>query len=238
VEEGIDGLERRVEERTAELRQAKEELEAFSYSVAHDLRAPSRRIQSFVPLLREDVGDRLSPDAASVLTLIGQQAGRMNLLIDDLLRLSMVSRAPLNRAPLDLSEEARAVASELRLREPAREVEWAIAPGLRTTADAGLTRILLENLLGNAWKFTSRAARPRIEVGGQGGEFFVRDNGAGFDMAQAGRLFQPFQRLHGAAEFSGSGIGLTIVRRIVSRHGGTIRAEGRVGQGATFRFTL
>jgi signal transduction histidine kinase len=233
-----DALERAVEERTRELRSAKDELEAFSYSVAHDLRAPLRRIEGFAQILDEEADGRLPPAAASALEVIRRQTLQMNQLIGDLLKLSRVGRAELRVADLDVSDLCREIAAELAAREPGRAVEWAIAPGLAARGDAGLVRILLENLLGNAWKFTRKAARPRIEVGVSDGGFFVRDNGAGFDMADAPRLFRPFERLHSDAEYAGSGIGLTIVRRIVERHGGAVRAEGAVDQGAAIFVAL
>ncbi|HEX7898325.1 MAG TPA: ATP-binding protein [Planctomycetota bacterium] len=251
VKEAVDGLqaardtlERAVDERTRELRLAKEdvedsnkELEAFAYSAAHDLKAPLRRIDGLASLLEEDTAGQLKPGSASLLAVLRKESGRMTRLIEDLLNLSRVSRAPLRRTSVDLSTLAGEIAKELASRDPSRRVEWAIAPGLRVDADPGLTRILLENLLGNAWKFTAKTEAPRIELGWWDG-FFVRDNGAGFDMASVDRLFRPFERLHADADFAGSGIGLTIVHRIVQRHGGSVRAEGEVGHGAKITFTL
>jgi signal transduction histidine kinase len=241
-----ESLDHTVEERTAELRRAKgelemavNELEAFSYSVAHDLRAPLRHINAFAGILEEEAAGGLSPEARSALSAIVQQSRKMNRLIGDLLDLSRVARAPLHRMELDFSAMAGEIVRELEGRDPARRVRTDIMPGLKTNADAGLAQILLSNLLGNAWKFSEKTPEARIEFGRTtDGAFFVRDNGAGFDMSQAHRLFQPFERLHGPSEFAGTGIGLAIVHRIVRRHGGTIRAEGTLERGATFTFTL
>lgn len=234
-----DSLERSVEERTRELREAKEdveaanrELEAFAYSAAHDLRAPLRRIDGVAGLLQEDPAG--SP---TLLPVLRKESVRMSRLIEDLLNLSRVGRARLSRTSIDLSALSLDILEELQSREPARRVAWVVESGLRIDADPGLIRILLENLLGNAWKFTSKTPEARIEVGAADG-IYVRDNGAGFDSAGAEKLFRPFERLHREADFAGSGIGLAIVQRIVQRHGGAIRAEGRPGAGAAFTFTL
>ncbi|HVE43012.1 MAG TPA: ATP-binding protein [Planctomycetota bacterium] len=252
LQEAQDSLELRVEERTRDLRStmvrlelarkatenANKELESFSYSVAHDLRGPLRRIVGFADILEDDFGGRLESGARECMSVIRGQSKRMSQLIEDLLRLAKVGRAPLLREDLDLSRLAREVAEDLGSKDTDRRVEWVIAPGLRCKADAGLMRVVLENLLGNAWKFTSKIPEARIEVGSNGSGFSIRDNGAGFDAAHSDKLFQPFERLHADSEFSGSGIGLATVARIVKRHGGTISAAGEVGKGATFTFTI
>jgi signal transduction histidine kinase len=237
-----ESLARGLRERTAELETANKELEAFSYSVSHDLRAPLRGIDGFSRVLQEDCGHLLDDKGRDCLMRIGAAAQRMGELIDDMLALSQIGRAELRRAPADLSGTARAIADELSGQDPARRVAFDIAPGVIAQADSRLLRVLLENLLGNAWKFTSRVAWARIEVGVaemDGAQaYFVRDNGAGFDQAYAGKLFVPFQRLHGATEFPGTGIGLSIAHRIVQRHGGRVWGESEPGKGATFYFTL
>jgi signal transduction histidine kinase len=235
-------LEQRVEARTAELAAAHRELEAFSYSVSHDLRAPLRAIDGFAQATLEDCGDALGADGRDHLGRVRAATRRMSALIDDLLSLARVSRVAIDRARVSLSELAAHVAADLADTDPARAVTWNIHPGVVVDADRGLLRVLLENLLGNAWKFTARRADAVIEVGSaeQNGQrvYFVRDNGAGFDMKYAAKLFAPFQRLHDSAEFPGTGVGLATVQRVVRRHGGTIRAEGEVGAGATFTWTL
>jgi signal transduction histidine kinase len=235
-------LEARVAQRTAELTSANRELESFSYSVSHDLRAPLRAIDGFSQALREDEGERLSPEGLQLLVRLQAAATRMGQLIDDLLQLSRVTRADLNREPVDLSALASSVAEQLRQQEPGREVTFALQPGLAAQGDARLLRVLMENLLGNAWKFTSRRSGARIELFAEtvGGvtHYAVRDNGVGFDMAYAGKLFSPFQRLHKATEYPGTGIGLATAQRIVQRHGGHIEAQAMPGAGALFRFTL
>lgn len=235
-------LEQRVRERTAALEAANREMEAFSYSVSHDLRAPLRSVVGFSKALMQDYADKLDEEGRMYLQC-SQEAGlRMNRLIEDLLSLSRAARAELNQTDVDLSALANSIVAEFRERDPGREVELNIAPGLVACGDAGLLRIALENLLGNAWKFTSRKPQARIEVGScvRDGEsiFFVRDNGAGFNMARATRLFGVFQRLHLQDEFPGTGIGLATVRRILNRHGGEVWAESAVGEGATFYFKL
>lgn len=238
LREAQDSLEMKVDERTRDLDRANSELESFSYSVAHDLRAPLRRIASFAEILQEEEAARIDEEGRKLLQALQDQSLRASRLVEDLLRLARIGRAPLARVDLDLSALVREVADDLGSKESGRSVEWKIAPGLRARADAGLTRVILENLLGNAWKFTSKAPAARIEVGSSEAGFFVRDNGAGFDPAFADRLFQPFQRLHTDADFAGSGIGLATVARIVRRHGGRILAQGEEGKGATFTFTL
>jgi len=235
-------LERRVAERTAQLEAANRELQAFGYSVSHDLMAPLRAIDGFVRIVAEDDGAALSATSLAHLQRVLTNVGRMATLIDRLLELSRVTRAELHRGRVDLSALARSVAAELQQAEPGRRVVVQIAPDLAVDADPMLLRIVLQNLLANAWKYTSRTDLARIELGRQAGAqpavYVVRDNGAGFDMAHAGRLFVPFQRLHGADEFAGTGIGLATTQRIIERHGGRIWAESAVGQGAAFFFTL
>lgn len=217
------------------------ELEAFSYSVSHDLRAPLRRIDGFLELLLDHHAAALDAKAQGYLHRVRGAAQRMSELIDDLLELSRVERAEMRRARVDLSALTHAIASELQKGEPDRGVRLIVEDGLGADADPRLLRVVLENLLGNAWKFTRDAAQPTIEVGRTAepeAAFFVRDNGAGFDMTYASKLFVPFQRLHADSEFPGTGIGLTTVQRIVERHGGRVWAEGAVARGATMFFTL
>jgi DNA-binding response OmpR family regulator len=225
-----------------ELERKNKELEAFSYSVSHDLRAPLRAIHGFSEVLLEDHASSLDERGQRCLTRIRSAAQRMAELIDDMLELSRVGRAELTRAQARLTDLARALADELSRREPERQVTFVIEDGLVADADSRLLRVVLDNLLGNAWKFTAKVAQPRVELGSErrGGEtvFFVRDNGAGFNMAYAHKLFSPFQRLHSEAEFPGTGIGLATVQRIVDRHGGRVWAESAVGHGATVFFTL
>jgi signal transduction histidine kinase len=228
---------------TAELERANRELDAFSYSVSHDLRAPLRAIDGFSKALVEDYGDKLEPDARNYLDRISANVRRMGTLIDDLLELSRITRSPVSRELVDLSSLAHEIVTELRQASPQRSVRVDIAPGLAALGDPRLFRIMLGNLLGNAWKYTSRTADARIEVGrksldSESETFFVGDNGAGFDMSYAYRLFTPFQRLHDARQFDGTGIGLAIVQRIVHRHGGRVWAEAVPNHGATFFFTL
>ena len=235
-------LEKRVEERTAQLEATNKELESFSYSVSHDLRAPLRSIDGFSQALLEDYADVLDSDGKKYLDRLRNNSRQMAGLIDDLLALSRLTRAEMKRAPVNLSATAQAVVDELRQRDPQRDVTVDIADGLKTEGDERLLRVALENLLGNAWKFTSKTSGAHIEVGQETQEgkpvFFVRDNGAGFDMAYSEKLFGAFQRLHGVSEFEGTGIGLATVQRVIRRHGGRIWAEGAVGKGATFYFTL
>jgi signal transduction histidine kinase len=218
------------------------ELESFAYSVSHDLRAPIRGMAGFSQILIEDYGAQLPPEAQSHLHVIQREGQRMGQLIDDMLNLSRVTRGALRREAVNLSALASEALAALRAAEPQRQIECIVAEGLTASGDARQLRIMLDNLLGNAWKFTGRTAAPRIEFGatsGNGGPaFFVRDNGAGFDMTYADKLFGAFQRLHTSDEFPGTGIGLAIVHRIVNRHGGRVWAEGAKDQGATIHFSL
>ncbi len=231
-----------LEQRTVELEDVNTELEAFSYSVSHDLRAPLRHLSGFSQILLDGYADKLEEKGKEYLHKIIASCKQMSRLIDDLLRLSHLTRSELSIGPVDLSVLARMVASQLQVSEPERKVGFEIAEGLAAEADARLMQIVLENLLGNAWKFSVKRKKAKIEFGATEHEgkreFFVRDNGVGFDPAEADKLFVAFQRLHTGSEFKGTGIGLATVQRIVHRHGGRIRAEGEVGKGATFYFTL
>jgi hypothetical protein len=235
-------LEERVRQRTAQLETANKELEAFSYSVSHDLRAPLRAIDGFSRILLEDYSNKLDADGQDSLTRVRAASQRMGQLIDDLLQLSRLARSEMRRTPVDLSALARTLADDLQKLQPDRRVEFVIEPGLTANADAGLIRVVLENLLGNAWKFTGKQAAAKIEFGRATREgvsvYFVRDNGVGFDMKYASKLFGAFQRLHAATDFPGTGIGLATVQRIIHRHGGRVWAESEVGRGATFFFSL
>ncbi len=235
-------LERRVEERTAELEAANSELRAFAHSVSHDLRAPVNRIRGFSAMLLEEEATKLDERGADLLRRIGRAGHEMEQLIGDLLELSTVTAGELHRGDVDLSALASALFSKLQKAEPDRKAEIIVEPGLTARADPGFVRIVLDNLIGNAWKFTGKREGARIEIGckksGKQHAFFVRDNGAGFDPANTSKLFTPFQRLHTKSEFEGTGIGLATVQRIVRRHGGRVWAEGAVDQGATFHFTL
>lgn len=234
--------EERLRSYAAQLESANKELEAFSYSVSHDLRAPLRSLDGFSQALLEDYHDRLDDAGRDFLRRVRAASQRMATLIDDLLSLSRVTRGELQLREVDLSALAAAVAAELQKGDPERDVRLAIAPDLVARGDAGLMRIVLQNLLGNAWKFTGKRSPAHVEVGAQAHDgrraFFVRDDGAGFDMAYAAKLFGAFQRLHASDEFPGSGIGLATVQRIIHRHGGEVWAEGTTGRGATFYFTL
>jgi light-regulated signal transduction histidine kinase (bacteriophytochrome) len=224
------------------LRLANAELEAFSHSVAHDLRAPLRGLSGFAQILLEECGDQLTASGVDCLHEIRENALRMNTLIDALLSLSQVSRAELHSQRIDMAFLARAAIERLKASEPERIVEVVVPPHLWAQVDAQLARTLVDNLLGNAWKFTGKTPLARIEVGvaevDAESAFFVRDNGAGFDMEYTAKLFAPFQRLHSTAEFGGVGVGLASAQRIVHRHSGRIWALGAVGKGATFYFTL
>jgi light-regulated signal transduction histidine kinase (bacteriophytochrome) len=224
------------------LKAVNREMEAFSYSVSHDLRAPLRHIDGFSQGLQEDCGDRLTPAGVEHLGRIRAAAKRMGELIDDLLQLSRVTQGELKHERVDLSQLARRVVEGLQRAQPERAVAVDITPGLAAEGDQRLLQIALENLLGNAWKYTQCCAAPAIGFGAADREgarsYYVRDNGAGFDMAYAGKLFAPFQRLHKSEEFPGTGIGLATVQRIIHRHGGRIWVDAAVGQGATFSFTL
>lgn len=241
-------LENRVEQRTRELEVSNRELEAFSYSVSHDLRAPLRTIDGFSLALQEDFTERLNDEGRDYINRVRGGVQRMGTLIDALLQLSRVTRSEVVRERVDVTQLATSVFRELQAGDPGRKVEWEAQEGVVTEADARLLRIALENLVGNAWKFTARVPEAHISFGssehggsgehGEGTVYFVRDNGAGFDMKYVDRLFTAFQRLHGDREFKGSGIGLATVSRIIRRHHGEIWAEGAVGRGATFSFTL
>jgi len=242
AEDAIHKLNQVLQQHAGQLEAANKELEAFCYSVSHDLRAPLRSIDGFSQALLEDYGKALEPEARDFLQRVRAATQRMAQLIDDLLNLSRVTRGELSRSRVDLSGMARAVAAELQKTQPGRAVEFVIADGLTAEGDPRLLRVVLDNLLGNAWKFTAKRDAARIEFGSSGNNgshrFFVRDNGAGFDMAYAHKLFGAFQRLHGNGEFAGTGVGLATVQRIINRHGGKISAEGAVDRGATFHFTL
>jgi signal transduction histidine kinase len=237
-----DEMEQRVEERTKELATTNKELESFSYSVSHDLRAPLRSIDGFSQALLEDYSDKLDCTAQDHLQRVRRAAQRMSALIDDMLNLSRVTRSAMRREKLDLSAVANSIARELQEAEPGRRVEFVIENDLTAVGDSQLLRAAMENLLRNSWKYTSAHSLARIEFGKsrQNGKpsFFVRDDGAGFDPRYADRLFGAFQRLHTATEFPGTGVGLATVQRIIHRHGGEIWAEGAVEKGATFYFTL
>ncbi|MFL5448373.1 MAG: sensor histidine kinase, partial [Gemmatimonadales bacterium] len=225
-----------------ELEHKNRELESFSYAVSHDLRAPLRRIDSFSRAILESQGRRLDDEGRKFLSRVREASQQMSQLIDDVLYLSRVTRTELRDQEVDLSEVAELVVRRLQEEQPNRGMEVKIRPGVVVAGDGQLLKIALENLLQNAWKFTAKQAEPRIEFGvtQTSGEptYFIRDNGAGFEMTYVARLFGPFQRLHSQHEFPGNGIGLATVQRIIHRHGGKVWAEGLVGQGATFYFTL
>ena len=235
-----------LEDANTELEGTNRELEAFSYSVSHDLRAPLRTIDGFSQILQEDYERALDDEGMDYLGRVRAASKHMATLIDDLLELSRVGRRPLRREPVDLSRLASGIIEDLRAVEPGREVEFVSGENIMAWGDVSLLKVALENLLGNAWKFTAREEGARIEFGADSRPrpgflapvYYVRDNGAGFDQAYADKLFGAFQRLHGQDEFEGTGIGLATVARIVHRHGGRVWAEGRVGGGATFYFTL
>ncbi|HEY5902276.1 MAG TPA: PAS domain S-box protein, partial [Anaerolineales bacterium] len=241
-EEQIRTLNADLEQRAAQLEAANTELESFSYSVSHDLRAPLRSIDGFSQALLEDHGESLAPEARGYLERVRSAAQRMAELIDDLLNLSRVTRSSLRPRFINLSAMAKEIADSLCEQEPGRQVDLDIMPDLMVTADPHLMRLVLENLLSNAWKFTSKCGQARIEFGQQNKTqertFFVRDNGVGFDMAYVDKLFGVFQRLHSVSEYPGTGVGLATVQRIIKIHGGSIWAESAEGEGATFYFTL
>lgn len=242
IERHIRQLNTALHDRAMVLESVNHELEAFSYSVSHDLRAPLRAVDGFSRILLDEYADRLDDTGKDRLKRVRAAAQHMAVLIDDLLKLSRITRSELKRENIDLSALANEVIEELRKQEPDRAVECTVEPGLIVWGDARLLRIVLDNLLGNAWKFTSKRPEARIEFGRQMQDdepaYFVRDNGAGFDMAYAEKLFGAFQRLHDTSEFPGTGIGLATAQRIIHKHGGRIWAEGEVEQGATFYFTL
>jgi PAS domain S-box-containing protein len=236
-------LEVRVRDRTAQLEAANKELEAFAYSVSHDLRAPLRAMEGFSAALLSQYSERLDEQGRHYLDRIQEASRRMGQLINDMLTLSRVTRAALTRQRVDLGDLAREIAADLQAQDPQRRVEFVIAQGLAVEADPHLLRVALQNLLDNAWKFTGKREQARIEVGSNPGEgsecvYYVKDDGVGFDMTYAGKLFAPFQRLHTMHEFPGTGIGLATVQRIVARHGGRVWTEAEVDRGATFYFTL
>jgi len=236
-----DELDKRVAERTAQLEAANREQESFSYSVSHDLRSPLRHINSYAAILMEELGSGVSPEGRDHLERICKASNKMGKLIDDLLELARTSRLPLTEEQIDLSRLATISSLLLKQSDKTRRVEFSIADGMQALGDKTLLRLVVENLLNNAWKYTVQETVARIEVGSEVRDgqqvYFVSDNGTGFDMAYREKLFSPFQRLHGA-EFEGNGIGLATVKRAIERHGGTIWAEGEVGNGATFYFTL
>ncbi len=247
IAQGQDITERKQAEEdlrrtNAELAASNKELEAFSYSVSHDLRAPLRSMEGFSSALLEDYADKLDDQGKQYLRYVQESSDLMGRLIDDLLRLSRVTRSDMNYEVVDLSKLARDVVAELEKAGPHGKVKVKIAPHITGYGDGDLLRLVLENLLGNAWKFTTKAGSPVIEMGitERDGKkaYFVRDNGVGFDMKYADKLFTPFQRLHKSTEFAGTGIGLATVQRIIRRHGGEVWAQGKVGEGATFYFTL
>jgi len=242
AEEHIITLNEKLERKVDELSSANMELEAFSYSVSHDLRSPLRSIDGFSQAILEDYGDKLDENGKDFLLRIRAASQRMGLLIDGLLNLSRMLRSKVVRKRVDLSALAHDIAVNLSTTQPERKVEIVIAEGLIDEGDERLLYVLLQNLLGNAWKYTEKCAKARIEFGVSQVDgkpaYFVRDNGIGFDMAYAHKLFRPFQRLHDAADFSGTGVGLATVKRIIRRHNGQVWAEGKAEKGATFYFTL
>jgi light-regulated signal transduction histidine kinase (bacteriophytochrome) len=239
-------LNKDLSRRAKELANTNKELESFNYSVSHDLRAPLRSINGFSQIIFDSYQDKLDEEGKEYLQIITSECRRMGQLIDSMLNLSRLSRKEINREEVDLSSMAEAIAAELRRREPDRQVDFVIASGIRANGDLRLLQSVLENLMSNAWKFTGKHERARIEFGvttpgelpDSEGAYFVRDDGAGFDMKYAHKLFGAFQRLHGMEEFPGNGIGLAIIQRIIHRHGGKVWAMSAIDQGATFYFTL
>ena len=238
----LAAMNERLQQAKAATEWVNRELEAFSYSVAHDLRAPLRSIVGFSQALLEDYADRLDDQGKQDLRYVREAAQEMAELIEGLLTLSRVARSELRRELVDLANVARAVFVHLKTREPDRDVEMVVPQELMVEGDPRLLRVVLDNLLGNAWKFSRNQTKAKIEIGATGSSgpqtYFVRDNGAGFDMAYAAKLFGVFQRLHSESEFEGTGIGLATVQRIISRHGGRVWAEGAVDRGSAFYFTL
>ena len=235
-------LEQRVLERTARLEAANRELAELTYAISHDLRTPLRAIDGFSLVVMEDYGDRLDEEGRRCLSRVRHGAQRMGQLLADLLRLSRTNRGDLDPQPLDLTAKAHDVIEDLIRMDPHRQVRVVIAPGLKAMGDRHLIKVLLENLLCNAWKYSAQNPEARIEFGVRDGQgepvFFVQDNGVGFDMTYASRLFGAFQQLHSGQDYTGTGIGLAIAQRIVHRHGGLIWADAEPGRGATFSFTL
>jgi two-component system sensor histidine kinase/response regulator len=235
-------LQRRVQERTRELELANADLEAFSFSVSHDLLAPLRAVRGFSEIVETDFGPQLPPEGQRLLSRVTKSAQRMEALVRDLLEFSRFGRQTLEKRPVDMARLAQSVVDELRMDQPERQIDVRIGGLPEGWADPSLLRQVFVNLLSNGFKFTRNVASAAIEVGGEkaGGEcvYFVRDNGAGFDMQYVGKLFGVFQRLHRESEFEGTGVGLSTVQRIIERHGGRIWAESEVGKGATFRFSL
>jgi light-regulated signal transduction histidine kinase (bacteriophytochrome) len=240
--EDIEEARIRSERTKADLAHVNKELEGFSYSVSHDLRAPLRAISGFAQALREDAGDKLDAESLRYLDLIQDNAHRMGKLIDDLLAFSRLGRQQMTEDVVDLDDLARSVFEELVLQENGRKVVFVVAGSPLARGDAAMLRQVLQNLISNAIKFTRTKDEPKVEFGFdpdmEGGAYYVRDNGVGFDMQYANKLFGVFQRLHSAKEFEGTGVGLALVNRIVVRHGGHTWAEGKLGEGATFYFTL
>lgn len=232
---------RELEAAIRDLRAANEELDTFSYLVAHDLRAPLRAIDGFSRVLAEEYGAQLDERGIHYVNRICNRAHRMGTVIDDLLALARISRTTPARATVDLSALSTGIIAELRLAHPDRQVTTEVAAGMTAYGDRHLLNVALVNLIGNAWKYTAQRGDARVEVGRlppDEATFFIRDNGAGFDMTHVDKLFAPFQRLHETGEFQGNGVGLATVQRVIARHGGRVWAEGAVGTGATFFFTL
>ena len=242
AEDEISRLNHRLERRVVELSEVNRELDAFGYTVSHDLRAPLIRMDGFSQALEEQYGAQLDEQGKLYLHRVRSSSQRMCQLVDDLLNFSRVSRLEIHPEVVDLSEMASGIAAELAARDPDRRAEFVIPPQIKATGDAALLRIVFVNLFENAWKFTRRKETARIEFGvahdGGTAAYFLKDNGAGFDSAYLQKLFRPFERLHSSAEFEGTGIGLATVERIVKRHGGRVWAEGAPEHGATFSFTL
>ncbi len=235
-------LEERVRQRTSELEGANQEMEAFTYSVSHDLRAPLRTISGFSDILLDEYGEQLDEQAHHYLERVRQGTQKMERLINDLLKLARVTRGDLHHSDVDLSAMANEILVEMGHGDPAREVKVNLPDRLCVHADKRFIRVVLENLLSNAWKYTEKEDQPEISMGcekkGEQTVYFIKDNGAGFDMKYAHKLFTPFQRLHSSQQFDGTGVGLATVHRVIHRHGGEVWAQGEVGKGAIFYFTL